>query len=347
MRPTLRPDNPLEFFALRLNLAPRPVGEAMFAMPMARTIMAGVRLGIFARLARQRASAKELAQEISADPSGLRLLLESLVALEHLRRRNGGYELTDQARRWLDPESETYIGTFIESCYDNWDWWSQLERVVQTGESFEIHDRSPDDPHWGRYIRGQYELARLSAPEVARSLTLPAEPRGLLDVGGGHGWFSAALCKRYPTLKATVVDLPGSVAIGREIIAEAGMSDRIEHVEGDILKADLSGPYDGALCFNIIHHLSPEQNIALFRRLRAVLRPGASLAVLDLFTPPADKHPDAAAFLGLFFYLTSAAATYSPDDLRSWLRDAGFGEPRRIRIRRIPNQTLYEARREA
>jgi hypothetical protein len=32
MRPTLRPENPLEFFAPRLNLAPVPVGEALFSL---------------------------------------------------------------------------------------------------------------------------------------------------------------------------------------------------------------------------------------------------------------------------------------------------------------------------
>jgi hypothetical protein len=53
----------------------------------------------------------------------------------------------------------------------------------------------------------------------------------------------------------------------------------------------------------------------------------------------------ASAFLGLFFFLTSAAATYSPDELAVWLAEAGFEKPRRVRIRRIPGQTLYEARK--
>jgi cyclopropane fatty-acyl-phospholipid synthase-like methyltransferase len=106
--------------------------------------------------------------------------------------------------------------------------------------------------------------------------------------------------------------------------------------------ADLGGPYDGVLCFNIIHHLTPEQNLELLGRLHAALAPGGTLAVLDLFTQ-GDRRPDTSAFLGLFFYLTSAAATYSPDDLHGWLARTGFGEPRRVSIRRIPNQTLYEA----
>jgi len=345
MRPTIRPESPTEFLALRLNLAPVPVGEAMFGMPMARSVMAGVKLGVLPRLAESPATAEELAKSLELAPAGTRLLLESLAALGHVRREGDRYTLAKGARRWLDPTSESYVGTFLENCYDFWEWWSQLEEIVRTGKSFEIHERAPDDPHWRRYIRGQFELARLSAPEVARALRLPPRPARLLDVAGGHGWFSVELCRRHPTLKATVLDLPGSAAVGREIVAEAGMSDRVTHVEGDLFEADFGGPYDGALCFNIIHHLTPEQNADLIGRLHGALAPGGKLAVLDLFTQE-NRRPDTSALLGLFFYLTSAAATYSPDDLRSWLAKAGFGRPRRISIRRIPNQTLFEATRE-
>jgi SAM-dependent methyltransferase len=339
----MRASNPVEMAALRLGLVPVPLGEAMFGQPLARTVMAGQKLGVFRRLAQRDASAEELAGELELRPEGTKLLLDGLAALGHLDLDGGRYSLARSARRWLDPASDTYVGTFIEHCFDFWRWWDNLEEVVRTGDSFEIHEAGPDDPHWRRYIVGQFELARLSAPEVARGLKLGSSPRRLLDVAGAHGWFSAELCRRHDGLEATVLDLPGSTAVGRELIAEAGMADRVRHVEGDMFESDLGGPYDGALLFNIVHHLSPEDNIRLLRRVNDALRPGGKVAVLDLFTPPSGKRPDAAAFLGLFFHLTSGAGTYAPGELREWLAEAGFGKPRRVRIRRIPAQTLYEA----
>ena len=343
VRPSMRASNPVELAALRLGMVPVPLGEAMFGQPLARTVMAGQRLGVFRRLAGGDATADELASELEVRPAGMRLLLDALVALGHVGTDEGRYSLTRSARRWLDPASDTYIGTFIEHCFDYWGWWDNLEEVLRTGDSFEIHEAGPDDPHWRRYIVGQFELARLSAPEVARSLKLGRSPRRLLDVAGAHGWFAAELCKRHDGLEATVLDLPGSAAVGRELIAEQGMAGRVRHVEGDMFESDLGGPYDGALVFNIVHHLSPEDNVRLLKRVRESLAPGGKVAVLDLFSAPAGKRPDAGALLGLFFHLTSAAETYSPDDLREWLREAGFGKPRRVRIRRIPAQTLYEA----
>ncbi|MGH2978029.1 MAG: SAM-dependent methyltransferase, partial [Solirubrobacterales bacterium] len=176
---------------------------------------------------------------------------------------------------------------------------------------------------------------------------LPPTPRALLDVAGGHGWFAAELCRRHPGLQATVLDLPASAAVGREILAEQGMADRVTHVEGDLMEAELGGPYDCALCFNIVHHLSPEANVELLRRINAALSPGGTVAVLDLFMPPPDTRADAGAMLGLFFYLTSSAATYTEKQLRDWLAEAGFERPRRIKLRRLPNLGLFEARRPA
>ena len=131
---------------------------------------------------------------------------------------------------------------------------------MRDGGSFEIHrEPAEDEEYWRVYITGQYEIARLSAQEVAKAIKLPAQPTALLDVAGAHGWFSAELCKRHETLQATVARPAGSARVGREIIASAGMSDRVEHRDGDMFESDLGGPYDGALVFDIIHHLSAEQ----------------------------------------------------------------------------------------
>jgi SAM-dependent methyltransferase len=316
----------------------------MFGQPLARAVIAGQRLGIFARLARSPADAGSLASELSLQVDGTRLLCEVLVSERHLVRIDGRYALSKRSRRWLDPSSEDAMGHFIEDNANFWEWWGRLEDVVRTGEHVEIHAADPADPSWRTYIRGQFELARSSAPEVAKRLKLPGAPRRLLDVAGAHGWFSVALCREHDGLEATVVDLPPSAAVGREIVAEAAMSERVRHVEGDAFEVDLGGPYDAALCFNLIHHLSPEDNVRLFKRIHGALAPGGVFAVLDLFASEKGEMPDpAGAALGLFFYLTSGAATYSPSQLAGWLDEAGFSAPKKIAIRRNPAQTLYRA----
>lgn len=343
MRPGLRPEGLLEHLALWGNLGPLPVAEAMFGMATSRVLMAGVRLGLFEELVAGPKSAEGIAGRRGLDVQGTQHLLDCLTALGHVERSEQTYRLNRRARRWLDPASPTYIGAFLEFNYDQWDWWGHLEEVVTSGVGADIHAYAPDDPRWERYITAMFQLARLSAPEVARNLRLPAEPKRLLDLAGGHGWFAAELCRRYPHLQATVLDLAGSVAVGRQIMAENGMAERVRHVVGDMMIDDLGEGLDGVLCFQIIHHLTPDQNVALLSRVHAALRSGGVLAVLDYFTPPDGRRLDSAAFLGLHFFLTSTAATYSVADLQGWLREAGFHSIFKVPLRRLPVQTLFQA----
>src|SRR4051794_797472 len=152
MRLFLKPSNPTEFAALHLNLAPLPVGEVMFSLPLARTVMAGVRLGVFRRLVEGDATLEELSNDLGLAPGGARLLLAGLESLGHVDHHGDRYAISKEARRWLDPASDTYVGTFIEHSYDYWSWWERLEDLIQGGDPVEIHGGGADDPHWRRYI---------------------------------------------------------------------------------------------------------------------------------------------------------------------------------------------------
>jgi 2-polyprenyl-3-methyl-5-hydroxy-6-metoxy-1,4-benzoquinol methylase len=338
------PDDLLERVGISLNLAPLPGAYAMYGMVAGRVVGVAQRLGVFRQLLNGPATAARLAEQLELQVTGTRLLCENLAGLRILEQDGHTFSLPKRSRKWLDPASETYVGSWIEHTTTYWEWYGDLERIVRDGGSFEIHRESAEDEgYWRLYITGQYELARLSAGEVAKAIKLGDRPTALLDVAGAHGWFSAELCKRHETLHATVLDLPGSARIGREIIAKAGMSDRVEHRDGDMFESELGGPYDGALLFDIVHHLSPEQIVSVLRRIRAAMKPGATIAVLDMFRSDAKRQRASAAALGLFFHLTSGADLPSPDELASYFAEAGFSAPKLTKVRRIPDQGLYQA----
>jgi O-methyltransferase domain len=344
MRLALRGENLIERLALAAGLVPTPAAHAWGGMALAGALVAGAELGLYPRLAKGPASAAQLAVDLNLDQAGVELVLELLRAAGHVARRADGYRLSRRGRRWLDPGSDLSVAGFVASNTDYWAWWAALPQVARTGQPVGHHAVDPDDPFWDRYIHGQFELARLSAGEVARKVPVPSGSTTLLDVGGGHGWYSASLCRRHPDLRATVLDLPGSARVGRQIMAAAGMADRVEHREGDALVADLGGPYDVVLCFNLVHHLSPVQAGELFARIRDALTPSGCLAVMDAFAEPTRRRSGSAATLGLFLYLSSGSGVYRPVQLREWLAASGFAPPRRIPVRRIPGQGIYLTR---
>ena len=343
MELTLKAEGFMERIALWLNWGPVPLAQALFGMMASRVVMAGVRLGVYAALARAPATAERLAAELDLDPTGLTRLLESLQALRLARNKRGVWHLEKRARRWLDPCSSQCVDRFLDFNYAQWEWWNHLEESVRSGDGIDIHRYPPEDPRWDQYIEAMFELARLAAPEVARAVPLPPRPQHLLDVAGAHGWFAAELCRRHPTLSATVLDLPGSARAGRKIIAREGMSDRVRHVDGDLLTAPLEGPYEGILAFQIVHHLNNPQNVALVKRLANALAPGGTLAILELLTPDSPQEPSTLSLLGLHFFLTSSSAVYQLADVQRWLSGAGLQFKRAMAIKRIPLQTLVIA----
>src|SRR3954471_7706988 len=343
MRIDARPDNLTERVGLLANRVPVPVGQAMFGMPLARSLQVAQRTGILTALAERPHSAAELAERLGLQPTATALLLDLIASLGHVELQGDRYAMSSRARRWLDPSSDTYVGDFVDDTGHYWEWWEGLEDLVRDGRSVELHDRGPDDPYWRSYIRGQYQLARLSSDDVAKGIALASEPQSVLDVAGGHGEFSMALCRRHQGLQARIVDLPGSARIGRQIVADAGMSDRVSHVEGDMFETDLDGPHDGALCFNIVHHLPPEQARTLFNRARSVLHEGAPLCILDLYDRPPGDRPDSTSILGLFFHLTSGADTYTREEVAQWLADSGFGPAKVRTFRTLPGLALLRA----
>jgi hypothetical protein len=345
MRITAAPAGAIERIGLMLNRVPTPIGEAMFGMPVARALQVAQRTGMLAALAEDPREPGELAEHLGLQPAGTELVLDVIASLGHLELRpNGRYAMTDRARRWLDPRSDHYVGDFLADTGEYWEWWQGLEDLVRDGRHVELHDKPADDPYWRSYIRGQYQLARLSSEEVAKAVPLARNAHSLLDAAGAHGEFSMALCRRHPGLNATVVDLPGSARIGREIVSGAGMEDRVRHVEGDMFEADLGGPHDGALCFNIVHHLTPERAGELFQRIRAALRPGAPLCVLDLYDRPGDRRPDSSSILGLFFHLTSGADTYTVHQVSTWLAESGFDAAKKHTFRTLPSLAMLVAK---
>ncbi len=343
MRVALRGDSLIERVALVLGKAPVPAGYTFGAMAVARVIGVAQRVGIFALLAGNELGADEVAERLDLSPAPTRMALDVLVGEGILARHGDAYLLGAAGRSWLDPSSATYIGTYIAHTAEYWGWWADIENVLRGGEPISLHEAPAGDPGWQTYIRGQYELARLSAAGVARAIPVPSGSTSLLDLGGGHGWFAASVCKRHRGLRATVMDLPGSASVGRQIAAEGDFADIVAFTDGDMFTADLGGPHDVVLCGSLLHHFDPDQIGTILTRARAALRTGGTIAVVDLFH--SEKRPtSSAAIFELFFHLTSGQDTPTEQTLTASLVSSGFSTPRRRDVVVLPDLRLYTAR---
>lgn len=345
MRLDIVTENPLEWLAVALGVVPGPLVQVSWGMAGASTIIAGVRLGIFELLGEEGLTAPQIAAGAGTHPEATEALCDALCGFGCLRRVEGRFFNTASTRKWLlrgAPDALVdavlLLGIIQEGFYG-------LERTVRTGEVMDFHHGGHGPELWRPYMRGLGQLARLPAGEIARRARVGA-PRRLLDVGGGHGTYACAFCRRYPDLQAEVLDLPGAVAVGEELVAEAGLSERVRYRTGDLRQDPWGEGYDVVLLFNVIHNLSVAESRQAMARAHAALGPGGRLVILEAeHRHVRDRIAQAGAFAEIMCFLTSGTRAWPEEDMRAWMTEAGFTALRTWRPRLGPYMAVLEGTR--
>lgn len=338
------PHGIVERIALALGIVPTPLLDSIIALLLARTVMVATRVGVFETMASAAQRADEIAAQCGTSPAATHKLLNALAGTGYLRLRDGQYSLTQQARRWLLKDSPHSLTDAVLMQFMDEQFIAQMETFVRNGEPIEMHEHlSPET--WELYQRGMRSGARLTTPEVALRLPMPHHARAMLDIGGSHGYYSVALCRRYPELRATVLDLPEAVEAAAPLLAREGMGDRVAHRADNALTADLGHEqYDLILIANLVHHFNEEQNRDLARRCANALRHGGRLVIGEVVRP---QTPATAGQIGaltdLYFAITSAGGTYTFDEMADWQRSAGLRPRRPIELITGPGGGLQVA----
>lgn len=344
MRMGVIPEGVNDRLLLRSGRFPQPLVDVMGMMLMSRAVMAGVHFGVFDRLAGGAQTAAALAAETGADPHGMQLLLDALVACRYLEKENGRYRNARLGRTWLLSSAPQNLVSFVRYNYDQWDWVSHLEEFIQRGESRDIHEKL-DEPRWRNYLLGLRDIASLSAEEVIAKTRTNQPPRRLLDIGAGHCYYTIAMCQRYAELEATVVDLEPAARIGRELVARAGLGHRVTFRIGHLAEAPFGENQNVVFLFNVLHHLDEATNRATLRRLHAALAPQGKLVVWESFQEERERQSEdqLGSLLALFFGITSRTQTYGFAQVAAWAREAGFKKIRREKLRTAPYAALLVA----
>ncbi len=334
---------------LRLGVIPAPLVDFLQHASF-RLLLAGHRLGVFAALEDGPLTLDELVQRVGARSEGLEPLLDLLRRLGYLSRRGGRYANTATTTRWLTGQARRSLMPALPFLDDFVRRWDHLEETIKEGRppvtAYEFNDLHPD--RWPAFHDGMRTIALFTVDEVARKARLRAGPLRLLDVGGSHGLYTIALCRRYPEMSAVIYDWPDGVAAAAREIARAGLSDRITTMTGDFLTDDLGAGYDVALLGNIIHGQQPPAIHDLLRRLHDAMNRGGTLLILDqvrMREPFTRFAGYAAALTGLLLLNELGGGIYPYTEVRAWLRETGYGDIRRRRLLRAPGNVLIQARR--
>lgn len=346
MKLSIRPENPLEAVVLALGMAPLTMMHTHVSLLRARTIMVATRVGVFEALAGGALTAAQIAERCGTSEPATAKIANALVASGYLRHAAGTYALTAFARKWMLADAPQSVRDKVLFEFVEWSYIEQLEPFVRTGRPIDIH-HGASDAQWAAYQRAMRVLAGVAAPEIVRRTPVPSGATALLDVGGSHGFLSVAMCRRHPSLRAVVLDLPEAIAHAAPILAREQMGDRVVHREGDVLRDDLGvEAWDVVIVSQLVHHFDEPANRALAERIARALKPGGVVLVLELVRPqsPADAG-QVGALLDLYFALTSRSGTWSEEEISAWQTGAGLVPRRTIRLKTVPGVVAIVAQK--
>lgn len=348
MRVGLIPETFVEWLGATVNAIPAPIFDTMFACLNARAIMIGVETGVFDALEKRPLSAKTIARNCSLHLTGSERLLNCLVAGGHLQTEGKNYALTSATRKWLLASSPDTVRDMVLFNFDQWHLMEGMDGFVKTGKGVDFHNHL-DETGWSRYQAAMRAITKTWTEQTARRLSVPQNPKLMMDLGGSHGGFSAALCRLYPELQGIILDLPDAIAAAAPLLAEEGLGNRIVYQEGDALTEDLGEDrFDIVLMSQLTHHFTADQNSSLTEKVMHALKPGGVFAILEQIavegmTDAVRSDRKIGVVLDLYFGATSAAGTWTLKEIHGWQKSAGLRPKRVIWISKAPGVAVISA----
>lgn len=300
----------------------------------ARLVIESAWLDVYGRLADGPLAATELAERLQLDSATAPLLFDALVGLSLLEKEGGFYRNSESASRYLAPTSPDYLGHLLIAARDAWDLWIDLPVGLRTGTRQRERMLFVDRPEATRHLLlAVHRTARSRAADILERGYLDLDSRRrILDLGCGAGTYSVAFCRNHPELEATLVDRPIAASLARDVIASAGLEDRMSVIEQDLDEGELPTGADFVWLSNVLHSRPADANQQLLHRACSCLAPGGRIAVQDLIMEDGRTTPATGAVFSIHMLLANGVGRcYTVEEIQEWMTDAGFRDPNWIR----------------
>jgi ubiquinone/menaquinone biosynthesis C-methylase UbiE len=287
-------------------------------------------LDVFTALAGGPRSAADVARHVGVTHvESLRLVLEMCVQSGLLERAGDAGDLFQNSATtdfFLVRGRPSYIGAGLQYAADLYPAWGRLTDLVRTGRAPLVPETIlGDDPEKTRhFVMAMHQRAQGIGTVLPAVVNLEG-CRRLLDVGGGPGTYSMKLIEATPGLRSTILDLPGVLAVTREIVNGAGFADRVELRAGNYLTDDFGTGFDAVLLSGMMHRETADDCRLLLRKAAAALEPGGKIVVSDVFFDDDRKvSPPFAVQFALHMMLTSDhGSAHAKTEMAEWMREAG------------------------
>jgi hypothetical protein len=146
--------------------------------------------------------------------------------------------------------------------------------------------------------------------------------RKVTDVGGGHGIMLAGILKANPQARGVLFDLPAVLEGAEELLAQQGVSDRVERVSGDFFQS-VPGGADACLLKHIIHDWDDGRSIEILRNVRSAMDESAKVLIVEMVVPEGNE-PSPSKLLDIQMLMGTGGRERTEAEYRGLLNESGL-----------------------
>jgi hypothetical protein len=301
------------------------------AYQRSQALAVAAELGIADLLGDGACSVDELATATGTHGPTLHRLLRALASVgvfsEGPDRR---FELTSMGHHLRSDHPLSVRPVVMMLCSDyEWKAWGQLLHSVRTGENAAVHALGMDvwehrrrHPEAGEvFAASMRTMSRSSAPGEVAAYDF-GRHRVVADIGGGTGALLAVILRAHPRLQGILFDQPEVVAGAVDVLADAGVADRVEIVGGSFFDEVPSGA-DAYVVRRILHDWPDRECVRILHSVRRVIPDDGRLLVIDAIVGPPNEDP-LVKFLDLMMLVSAGGMERTEDEWRDLLSAGGF-----------------------
>lgn len=304
--------------------------DTISAYQRTEALRTAIELDLFTQVAAGHQTTTELAKACQASSRGVRILADYLTILGFLQKHGDRYELTADAKPFLDRKSPAYLGGAVGFMLAPGmrESFQHLTAAVRRGGTAVSEEGtvSYDNPIWVEFARAMAPLMRMPAQLLAGLVGGDAaQPIRVLDVAAGHGLFGITIAEHYRQAHITALDWPNVLGVAAENARWSGVAERYTLLPGSAFDVDWGGPYDIVLLTNFLHHFDVPTCEQLAAKAFTALRSGGRAFTLEFIPEPDRITPPSTANFALVMLATTAHGdAYTFAELDVIFARAGF-----------------------
>ncbi len=156
------------------------------------------------------------------------------------------------------------------------------------------------------------------------------KPAKIYDIGGNTGKWAMQCCEYDPDVEVTIIDLPPQINMAMENAKETGLEDRIKGYPANMLVPKQLLPDEADIWWmsQFLDCFSPMEILAILKNVRASMKQGARVFILELFWDIQQYDAAALSLNATSLYFTCLAngnsRFYRCDDFLEIVKEAGF-----------------------